>query len=238
MQTLQRITVFILMGILAACATMPAEETPQKAITYYKMGVAHLGEGKIQQAFVEFQKALEINPNDKETLSAIGIVYLVHFDETQKSIGFFEKAVRIDPNYSDAYNNLGYANEKLGHYDIAISHYQKAVSNLMYATPEKAFIGMGNSYYRLRKFDLALNAYREALKRSPNIPIPYFRIALCHNALGRYGDASTAMMQGIAIDPVFKGDKAQAIEVLTARKVTATGLDLQDIRDYLEILKY
>ncbi|GAB4488145.1 MAG: hypothetical protein OHK006_18180 [Thermodesulfovibrionales bacterium] len=235
---LQRASVLFLMAALAACATVPIEETSQKSNTYFKMGAAHLGEGKIQQAFIEFQKALELTPNDKEVLNAIGVIYLVHFDELPKAIDFFERAVRIDPGYSDAYNNLGYANEKLGRYDTAIANYQKAVSNLMYTTPEKAYIGMGNSYYRLRKHDQALSAYREAIKRNPNIPISYYRIALCHNALGRYGDASTAMMQGIAIDPEFKGDKAKAMEVLNARRVTASGLDLQDIKDYLEILKY
>ena len=90
------------------------------------MGVAYLNEEKVQQAFVEFQQAYQLNPNDKEVLNAIGIIYLLYFDETAKAIDFFEKATKVDPNYSDAYNNLGFAYEKLGRFDAAITFYKKA----------------------------------------------------------------------------------------------------------------
>jgi len=237
---LSHIKVLIIVSLLfvIACATIATEDTMQKAGAHYKIGVAYLNETKVQQAFVEFQKAYELTPNNKEVLNAIGIIYLLYFDETAKSIDFFEKAAKVDPGYSEAYNNLGFAHERLGRFDTAISFYKKAVSNLLYSTPDKAYIGIGNSYYRLGKYEDAINAFKEAVKRAPNLGLSYQRMALCYNAMGRYGDASTALTYAITLDPVYKGDREKALEDFTIMKLSAIGYEEKDIRDYIEIIKY
>jgi len=210
----------------------------QQAGAHYKIGVAYLNQAKIQQAFVEFQKAYELNPGDKEILNAIGIIYLLYFDETAKAVEFFEKATKIDPGYSDAYNNLGVAYEKLGKFDSAISFYKEAVSNLTYPTPEKAYIGMGTSYYRLGKYEEALHSYKEAIKRAPDLSLPYMKMALCYNAMGRYGDASAALTYGIKLNPAYNGDKEKALEDFAVGKLKASESEEKDIQDYIEILRY
>ena len=233
-----KILVIIILISAVSCATTPDQDVLQLAGTHYKVGVAYLNDGKAQQAFVEFQKAYELNPRDKEVLNAIGIIYLLYFDEPLKAIDFFEKAVRVDPNYSDAYNNLGFAYEKLGRFDTAISYYKKALSNLTYPTPEKAYISMGNSFYRLGKYEEAISSYKEAIKRAPDLSLPYMRMALSFNALGRYGEASTALNYAIKLDPVLQGDTEKALEDFTIRKLRVSGREEKDIQDYIEILRY
>jgi tetratricopeptide (TPR) repeat protein len=237
---LNYLKILTVMSLLCAiaCATAPTQETTQQAGAHYKMGVAYLKEEKVQQAFVEFQQAYQINPADKEVLNAIGIIYLLYFDETAKAIDFFERAAKVDPNYSDAYNNLGFAYEKLGRFDTAVTFYKKAVSNLTYSTPEKAYIGLGNAYYRLGKYEDALYSYKEAIKRAPNMGLPYMRMALCYNAMGRYGEASTAMTYAITLEPAYKGDREKALENFTLWKLKASGYEEKDIQDYIEIIKY
>ena len=233
-----KIVTVICLLCAVACATTASQNSEQQAGAHYKIGVAYLNESKAQQAFVEFQKAYELNPHDKEVLNAIGYIYLIYFDETEKAIDFFTRATKADPNYSDAFNNLGFAYEKLGLFDTAISFYKKALSNLLYPTPDKAYIGMGNSYYRLGRYEDAISSYKEAIKRAPNLSLPYMRMALCYNALGRYGDASTAMTYAITLDPFYNGDREKAVEDLTIRTLKASGYEEKDIRDYLEIIKY
>jgi type IV pilus assembly protein PilF len=189
-------------SFVIACAATETKNDVEQATAYYKIGVAYLNENKIQQAFVEFQKAYELSKNDKEILTAIGIIYLLHFDETPKAIDYFERAIKVDSTYSKAYNNLGFAYEKLGRFETAISYYKSAVSNLTYSTPEKSYISMGNSYYRLGKYKLAVDSLKEAIKRAPYLSLPYLRLALCYNALGNYGDASTAMTKAINLHSV------------------------------------
>ena len=221
--------------LVTACASITAEK---KATAHYKIGVSYLNENKAQQAYVEFFKAYELDPNNKEVLNAIGVVYLLHFDEPLKAVEFFEKAVKVDPNYSEAYNNLGYSYEKLDKYEEAIPFYKKAISNPVYSTAEKAYINMGNAYYRLGKYESAVSSFKDAIKRAPTLSLTFLRLALCYNAMGKYGDAATAMTQAIALDPVYKGDREKAMEDLNVKKIKAAGYEEQDLRDYIEILKY
>jgi len=223
---------------LGSCATVEKEGALQNAEARQKMGVGYYSEGKVQQAFLEFQHAYELNPQNKDVLYSIGIIYLLDFDETLKAIDFFQRAVKIDPDFSEAYNNLGYAHAKMGKFDAAIPFYKKAVSNLLYATPEKAYVNMGKAYYRLGKYDDSAAAYKEALKRAPNFDLPYMGLALCYNATGKYGDASTALSRAIALNPQYKGNAKIAAEDFTMRKQSAATLDQKDFADYLEILKY
>lgn len=224
--------------LMAACATFNTDSAIQNSAARYKIGVGYYSEGKIQQAFVEFQHAYELNPQNKEVLYAIGIIYLLNFDETQKAIEHFQKAVKIDPDYSEVYNNLGYAHAKIGKFDAAIPFYKKAVSNLLYATPEKAFANMGKAYYKLGRYDEASAAYKEAIKRAPNFDLPYLGLALCYNATGKYGDASAALSHAIALNPQYRGNAKMAAEDFMIRKLGASTYEQKDFADYLEILKY
>jgi type IV pilus assembly protein PilF len=229
--------VLVVLSLVVSCASTSMESRRQ-ASAHYKIGVAYLNENKIQQAFVEFHRAYDLNPHDKEVLNAIGIVYLLHLDEPAKAVEYFGKAADEDPDYSEAYNNLGYAYQKMGKFEKAIAYYEKALSNPLYPTAEKAYTNMGYSYYRLGRYDTALRAFKEALKRSPDLVPAYLGLALCYNAMGRYGEASTAMTQAIKTDPAYKGNRDTAIQDLQRKKLSATGFEEQDIRDYLEILKY
>ena len=234
---LSTISLFFLM-FMVSCATFKTEGDMQHSAALYKIGVGYYSEGKVQQAFVEFQHAYELNPQNKEALYAIGIIYLLDFDEIPKAIDFFQKAVKIDPNYAEAYNNLGYAHAKMGKFDAAIPFYKKAVSNLLYATPEMAFVNMGRAYYRLGRYDEASAAYKEAIKRAPNFDLPYLGLALCYNATGNYGDASAALSRAIGLNPRYKGNTKMAAEDFMTRKLGASNYDQKDYADYLEILKY
>ena len=232
------ISTLVLLPFILSCATAETEHNVPNATAHYRIGVGYLSENKVQQAFVEFQRAYELNPGDKEVLNAIGIIYLLYFDETQKAVDFFQKAVKIDPDYAEAYNNLGVAHEKMGKFDAAIPYYRKAVSNLLYATPENAFVNMGRANYRLGNYDAAFTAYKEAIKRAPSLDLAYLGLALCYNATGKYGDASAALARAIVLNPVYNGDARLAAEDFNSRRIVATGYEQKDLSDYLEILKY
>ena len=234
---MKKLMILIMAVFVGSCATASIENT-QKATAHYKLGVSYLNENNVNPAFIEFQKAYELNPEDKEVLNAIGIIYLLKFEDYPKAIDFFQKAVNIDPDFAEAHNNLGFAYEKSKKFNEAIESYKKALSNLIYRSPEKAYYNLAKVYYRLGKYDEAINAHKEALKRMMDFYPSYYGLALCYNAKGRYGDASLAITKAIEIDPLYKGSKNTAIRDLSQRKLNARGEDEKDIADYLEILKY
>ena len=228
---------FFLVLCLSSCAGVTRDDT-KKANYHYQMGISYLNDNNIQPAFVELQKALELNPYDKDVHEAIGIIYLTNLEDYQKAIKHFQAALKIDKNFSEAANNLGNAYSSLGRFDEAIESYERAISNPQYKNAAMALYNLGMVYYRLSKFDAAMDSYKDALKRFSNFYMPYYGLALCYNAKGQYGDAATAMARAIEVDPVYKGDKKKAIEDLKDKKIRAKGDQEKDIADYLEILKY
>jgi len=234
---MKKLMILIMAVFAGSCATASIENT-NKATAHFKLGVSYLNENNVQPAFIEFRKAYDLNPEDKEVLNAIGIIYLLKFEDFPKAIDFFQKAVNIDPDFAEAHNNLGFAYEKSKKFNEAIESYKKALSNLIYRSPEKAYYNLAKVYYRLGKYDEAINAHKEALKRMMDFYPSYYGLALCYNAKGRYGDASLAITKAIEMDPSYKGSKNTAIRDLSQRKLNARGEDEKDIADYLEILKY
>lgn len=230
--------VFIVIFFAAACAGMDKGERAQRAAAHYQLGLSYLNDNNIQPAFIEFQKAIDLNPGNKEVLNAIGVIYLSKLEDYPKAIDHFQKALRIDSNYSEASNNLGIAYEKTGKLNAAIESYSKALSNPLYRNPEKAFNNLGRAYYRARKYSDAVGAYQEAVKRFSDFYPSYYGLTLCYNAMGRYGDAATALKKAIELNPAYKGDREKAEKDMRERKILLKGDEEKDIEDLLEIMNY
>ncbi len=82
-----------------------------------------------------------------------------------KSIKCFKRAIKINPNYVDAYNNLGVLNKNIGKYDEAIKNYSIAISkNPKYAG---AYYNLGNIYRELNNTKRAIINYRATINNNP-----------------------------------------------------------------------
>lgn len=227
---------FTLLAFLVGCATVPVEERKEVEF-HYKMGISHLNEGNIQMAFVELQKAYQLNPDNKETLNSLGLVYL-QLEELEKAKDLFLRAVSIDPVFSEAYNNLGVTYSKRRQWTEAIDAFKRALSNPLYRMPETAFYNLGMSYYRVGQYEPAINAFKDSIKRAPLFPLPHYGLALAYNRQNRYGDAAAIIARAIEIDPAYKGDRKKFIEDIKQMLLTAKGEEEMDARDYLEIMRY
>ena len=221
---------------LCSCATSGIKNI-EKSNAHYQLGVSYLNEDKVQMAYVEFQKAIEIDPNNKDVLNALGIIYL-RFDDLPKAKDSFLKAVTIDPDFSEAHNNLGATYGKLGKWSDAVNSFKTALKNPIYKAPERAYSNLGNAYYRLRRIEEATDAYKDAIKRSPDYYPSYYGLALCYNVKGQYGDAASAFSRAIELDPFFKGDREKAMKYFDDKRLTAKSEESKDILDYLEIMRY
>lgn len=224
--------------VLLACASTGTEERVREATAHYQLGISYLNDNNIQPAFVEFQKALEINPRDKEVLNAIGLIYFLKLEDYPRSIEYFQRALAADRNFSEASNNLGLALEKTGKIDEAIKAYRAALENPLYRNAQKAFHNLGRAQYRMKRYGDAVDSYKEAIRRSSDFHLSYYGLALCYNSLGRYADAAMSLQKALEFDPEYKGDREKARRDLQARRLIARGDEEKDIADLLEILNY
>ena len=181
-----------------ACATTPNAKDINKAEAYNKLGVSYLKNGQTNNAYVEFQKAINLNPKNKETLN-----YLGHINTTYKkydeAITNFEKAISIDPEYSDAMHNLGILYIEIEKWDKSISYFNAALENPLYRTPERSYTSMGYAYYMNRDYHKAENSLRDALMRNPVYPLANYTLGLVYVKLGDDEKAIEEFMKAIAI---------------------------------------
>jgi tetratricopeptide (TPR) repeat protein len=63
------------------------------------------------------------------------------------------------------YNNLSWANQELGNYELALEYIEKALE--IHPNDSVEYTNLGNCYYSLGDYDKALPAYEEAIKLNP-----------------------------------------------------------------------
>jgi len=167
----------LLIGWLPGCAT--SDESLQKSKGYYQEGVASLDRDQ-QKAFVSFQKAVQLNPSNKEARYALGHILALQ-GKLPKAEEELRAATELDGNYSEAYTYLGQVLEKQGRWPEAIVSFRQALTNPLYATPDLARFHLGRSLAHENDFQGAMEAFEDALVvNPPNVPP-----ALLHLELGR-----------------------------------------------------
>lgn len=125
------------------------------------VGFAYAQKGELKKAFEHYELALSIEDKFPSLHANMGWAYLSLFlknKETkalQNSFEKFQKAIAIDPEFSQAYNGLGLTCRLLGRSDEAIAYWQKALK----LNPDllQAYYYLGLAQMEKGKFEEALN---------------------------------------------------------------------------------
>jgi tetratricopeptide (TPR) repeat protein len=154
-------------GWLPGCAT--SGESVQKSKGYYQEGVASLDHDQ-QKAFVSFQKAVKLDPSNKEARYGLGHILALQ-GKLPQAEEEFRAATQLDENYSEAYTYLGQVLEKQERWPEAIAAYRQALTNPLYATPDLARFHLGLSLVHEGDYQGAMEALEDALVvNPPNVP--------------------------------------------------------------------
>jgi len=170
------------------------------ASVYYFVGNSLLAHGRVDEAIVQYQKALAIWPESANAHGGLGNA-LFQKGQMDEAIVQYQKALEIKPDFAGALNNLGYALLQTGRVDEAIAHYRKAIK----LQPESATFhsGLGNALCQKGLLDEAIIQYQEALTLQPQSADNRERLG---DALFRKGHLAEAIIQyqkAVEIKPDF-----------------------------------
>jgi len=109
------------------------------------------------------QQMVKKYPKEKQVHYGLGSFYRMR--DPDKSIEEYNKALELDPNYGDAFNDIAYTYMDMRKYEKAIEYFNRYAS----VSPGDAnpLDSMAELYFRMGKFDEAIAKYKEALEVKP-----------------------------------------------------------------------
>ena len=91
----------------------------------YMIGLSYVNLQKYAEAEKYFDKLLHVQK--KPEIFFIQANIHKQLKKYDSAINYFEKAIQLNPNFSEAYNNLGNTKKRVGKIDEAISCFEKAI---------------------------------------------------------------------------------------------------------------
>lgn len=137
---------------------VPASETIfQEASTLY-------AKGQNREALLTCDKALEIDRGNYKALSLKGLILALDVSPEQ-GIGQILKALKINPDYTQAFYDMAMAQKLAKHYDESISYFQKVLA----ADPKNTWslYGIATNYADKKDKANALSYLQKAMTIDP-----------------------------------------------------------------------
>ena len=152
----------------------------------------------------------EESDNDLAARAWFSVGYLIQNENPEASLSAYDRAIRLKPDYAEAYNNRGVEKASLGRQDAALADYDEALR--LKPNYAAAYNNRGATKAALGRHDAALADYDEALRLKPNYAAAYNNRGATKAALRRYdrfviiGQSSIVSSQRILrIAPVVVG---------------------------------
>jgi len=144
--------------------TTPLDEATALAHFMNTNGTVFTKQGKLDLAFKELKRALEITPDFPDAHSNLGVVYCLQ-GKYDLAIAEHKRALEIEPDNPDAHTNLGITYQKKGKLSRAIKEHKKAIA--LDSNHAKAHLNLGNAYNEKGKLKLAIEEYKKVIALDP-----------------------------------------------------------------------
>jgi len=136
-----------------------------EALRYFQEGYEKQSEGQIEEAIGLYQKSIEVFPT-AEARTFLGWAYSFkgHYDW---AIDECRKAIEIDPDYGNPYNDIGSYLIETGKPDDAIQWLQKATHAKRYESYCYPYYNLGRIWEAKGDWAQAIQNYERSLQANP-----------------------------------------------------------------------
>ena len=154
--------------------------------------------GQIDEGMAQFQKALEIRPNDGEANTGLGAA-LFSKGKVDEAIAYLQKALKIRPGNALAHQNLGFALLQKGKVDEGIAHLQTALE-LQPNSVEADYV-LGNVLFRIGRVDEAIAHFKRAVELRPDSADHHYYLGIALLQRGKVDEAIAHIRKESEIRP-------------------------------------
>jgi tetratricopeptide (TPR) repeat protein len=131
----------------------------------YSRGIALERSGQWPRAEADFQRALQLQPDQPMVLNYLGYSWIEKREHLDEALQMIQRAVQQRPDDGYIVDSLGWAYYQLGKYDEATQYLERAIELL----PEDPTINdhLGDAYWRGGRREEARYQWRRALQFKP-----------------------------------------------------------------------
>jgi Tfp pilus assembly protein PilF len=142
---------------------MPTDDEHARAL--WELGTARLQEGRTEDAIELFDQSIAAKPTaEGYTFRGWALSHLGRLDE---AIEDCHRAIRIDPEFGNPYNDIGVYLIQRSQFDEAIPWLERAKLAKRYEPRHYPYTNLGSIYERKGMWREAMREYKEALHLEP-----------------------------------------------------------------------
>jgi Flp pilus assembly protein TadD len=200
-----------------------AESMQRKAVSlnwsnptpHNNLGRALQHQNRLDEAIVQFQRALSINPRWAVAHDNLGIALSDKAGSLDGAIAEYRRAIELDRRYSQPHNNLGVAFYRQGKVVDAITEYQRSIA----LDPKSAIPhnNLGMALYHEGKTEEAIAEFHRALEIDAKNPTTHDDLGLALASQGKPDDAIAEYRRAIEILPSYKNARDHLEKALEAK---------------------
>jgi tetratricopeptide (TPR) repeat protein len=206
----------------AAAAEKPVQESPAEkpAAAVQDLSAVNTPAGDkdtMVQESIRAESALS-----SQALNNAGLLHLEK-GNYQQARGFFEEALRIDPENAQALNNLGLSLYMSGQPAAALPYYQDALTK----NPDniEIYVNLGIALRKLQHYDRSEKMFMRALALNPHHPEMVYNYALLLEETARVDAAEAYFARFLQVAPEHLRPLANKVRIhLQSRKDKVTAL--------------
>ncbi|MCL5023077.1 MAG: tetratricopeptide repeat protein [Nitrospirae bacterium] len=178
----------------------------------YQMGNELFQAGKYTEAEPVLRDVIRLNPNYADVLNKLGII--AHLNSRfEEAAGYLERAVAINPMYTEASLNLAITYNALGEFRKAQEVFSLA-AQIARPTPTSLdpfaagklaneHYKIGNIYLDLGMYDDAIGEYKKALKLHPMAVDVRTKLGIALRSKGNYEEAVVYFVKAKELNPDY-----------------------------------
>lgn len=144
---------------------MDTSERKKMSVQYFRQAYEAQSHGDMGGAIELYQKSVDTFPTP-EALTFLGWA-LSSMGKFNESIEFCKKAIELDPEFGNPYNDIGAYLIELGKVDEAIPYLEKATQVGRYETPWFSHYNLGRIWEKKGMIIKARQSYQRALEENP-----------------------------------------------------------------------
>ncbi len=176
------------------------QQSLEDSRAYNKRGLAHASMRNYEQAIIDYNKAIELDPNYVDPYHNRSVVYLM-MDNYGQALIDCNKAITLAPDFMPAYINRGITYTGLRHYDLAASDY----TTVLELTPDNfyAYYNRGNTNLWTGKYQEAIEDYSQTILLEPNFVAAYVNRGVANTQLNNFELAIADYSCAVALNPSY-----------------------------------